>query len=78
MWLVLYCYSIFHNEKEVGRTLNFKNKFLRESNLPRHESLSAGTKLEGNADFPFKQGLLTRGRARFKHGGDVDGEFPST
>jgi hypothetical protein len=22
----------------------------------------------GNTDFPFKQGLLTQGRARFKHG----------
>jgi hypothetical protein len=58
--------------------LNFKNKFLRQSNLSRHEWLSAGITLEGNTDFPFKQGLLTRGRARFKHGGDVDGEFPST
>jgi hypothetical protein len=27
----------------------------------------ARTTLEGNTDFPFKQGLLTRGRARFKH-----------
>jgi hypothetical protein len=24
--------------------------------------------LEGNVDFPFEQGLLARGRARFKHG----------
>jgi hypothetical protein len=40
---------------------------------------SAGTTLEDNIDFLInKQGLLTRGRARFKHGGDVDGEFPST
>jgi hypothetical protein len=35
----------------------------------------ADTTWEDNIDFPFKQGLLTRGRARFKHGGDVDGEF---
>jgi hypothetical protein len=65
-------------KKKSATTWTLKNKFLRESNLPRHEWLSAGTTLEGNADFPFKKGLLTWGRARFKHGGDVDGEFLST
>jgi hypothetical protein len=40
--------------------------------------LSVGTTLEGNTDFSFKRRLLTRGRARFKHGGDVDVEFLST
>jgi hypothetical protein len=36
-----------------------------------------GQHWKGNADFPFKRGLLTRGRARFKHGVDVEGEFLS-
>jgi hypothetical protein len=65
-------------KKEAGHNLNFKNKFFRESNLPCHKLLSAGTTLEGNADFPFKRGLLTQGRVKFKHGGYVDGEFSST
>jgi hypothetical protein len=60
-----------HNEKEAGHNMNFKNKFSRE----REREQFASTTLEGNADFPFKQGLHTRGRARFKHGGD---EFLST
>jgi hypothetical protein len=77
MWLVLYCQSIFHNEKEAGHNLNFKNKFLRKCNLQFFKN-NVGTTLDGNTNFPFKQGLLTRGRARFKHGGDVDGKFPST
>jgi hypothetical protein len=46
-----------------------------ESNFPRHEWLSAGTTLEANADFPFKQGLITRGRARFKHGSMLTVDF---
>jgi hypothetical protein len=31
--------------------------------------------MKGNDDIHRR---LTRGRARFKHGGDVDGEIPST
>jgi hypothetical protein len=31
--------------------------------------------MKGNTDIHRR---LTRGRARFKYGGDVDGEFPST
>jgi hypothetical protein len=38
--------------------LNYKNKFLKASNLPHHESLSAGTTLEGNADSLLSEDYL--------------------
>jgi hypothetical protein len=64
--------SIRKRKPVTTRTLKIN---LRERNFLRHGWLSAGTTWEGNADYPFKQGLLTRGRARFKHGGMLTVNF---